>query len=181
MARAERVATGDPVLVFRETRWSYRRPVSYDIVNPAGERIGHLAPADPRTTTTALLVAGDAPELMLTIERTGDTTVADLHGRLYGVIRWRRPALSTRLRITAGGRDIGAVEMPMLRAGDAHILDANALVVGWIRRGNVARLAGAAWSALCLGPAAGALPGPLLLAAIPALDAARRAIRARRG
>lgn len=167
---------GGRTVVYRELAWSYRRPISCQLLTVAGEVIGSIGPVDRATRRVSWLRIGDRPAVVLTIDGSGSTVVADMVGRELGTIRRRVAILALRLELRRGGQVVGHVEQRRPQIATVMIGD---VPVAEVRREG-ARFAGAAVSRLDLGAASGVVPGALMLAVVPALDAVRRADRRRR-
>jgi hypothetical protein len=85
--------------------------------------------------------------------------------------------LTWRTDLRVGDTVVAELVRQALKPRPASVRRPDGVQVGWISRWG-GRFAGAAMSRLDLTPAAAAVPGPLLLAAVPALDAFRKAARA---
>jgi len=173
---------GAPVLVFVETAWSRRRPMSYEILNNAMRPIGRILPEDPSTDgVTLVLYAAEQAVLKFAIDGRGNATVTDAKsGELRGMLRRRIGLFSRRLRVVdSRGRRLGTVWQPSFSADQAVIRNTEhgpAGNSGSIQRRGRGPFAGGDRSDLRLTIHVVRIPTPLLLAAIPALDATRRPI-----
>jgi hypothetical protein len=161
-------------LVYREAKWSYRRPISYDVCDVTGHPIARIEPVD---RSTAVFRVGDRPLLTFSVDRRGNTAVSDAVGTALGGLRRRRALLSYTMELRWGDAVVGALEQAALSTRPTVVRWTGGAPAAWIHRSG-GRFAGADVSRLDLLPAAAAIPGPLLLAAVPALDAYRRAARA---
>ncbi|HEX5996964.1 MAG TPA: hypothetical protein VFY84_17615 [Jiangellales bacterium] len=181
MAAGRLHPVGAPVLVFVETAWSRRRPMSYEILNNAMRPIGRIVPEDPSTDgVTLVLHAGEQAVLKLAIDGNGNATVTDAKsGELQGKLRRRIGLFSRRLRVVSSkGRRLGTVWQPSFSPDQAVIRNTEPGPAGnpnSIQRRGRGPFAGGDRSELRLTIHV-RVPAPLLLAAIPALDAIRRPI-----
>jgi hypothetical protein len=162
-----------------ETRWSYRRPISYEVRDTAQRPVATVVPADTSTRTRSLVIAGGEVRLVIDIDRAGDTTVSDSGDRQLGRLLNRSGIWRCRLVIHENGTEIGSLRQPWRRAPLADIQVADHAKAAQVHRSSRGRFAGARLSWFDLTPHAGRVPAPLLFAAVPALDAARRKERRR--
>jgi len=179
VARGFASAPAGVVLLYHLTHWSYRQPISYLVTDAAGAELGRVGPPDEQTRTTSLLWVGAQPVLVLTLDRRGNTTVSGAGGAPVGSVRRRRALLAYTMDLRLGDAPAGALEQPGLHTGPAVVRGPDGTPAAWLHRSG-GRFAGAALSRLELTPAAAPVPGPLLLAVVPALDAFRRAVRSAR-
>lgn len=167
-------------LLFRETTWSYRQPISYEVTAPSGAVVATVAPVDGHTRSTSLVTVKGVPTVVLTIVRGGGTRVLGMTGEDLG---WYRPAWTLtawRLAVTVQGRQVATLNQSM-SSSDAWITtDPEGRTVARIARAAGRRFAGASHSWLQMGDAAFGLPASLSVAAVPALDTFRRQRRRRR-
>ena len=163
-------------LTYAETRWSYRQPISYELRNAAGEPIGTITPVDDRTRRVSVVRVGERPALLLTVDRAGNTSVARPDGTALGEFRRRFAVFTFRMELRGDGRTAGTL---VHRGGtSASVTVPGGTVAARIRRSRGMRFAGARVSEVHLtGAGIPPLSGALLVAAVPALDAMRKARR----
>jgi hypothetical protein len=168
-------------LQYVETQWSYRRPVAYAVLDQGEGMVAEVVPpADGRRQ--ALVVRDGAVLLRTDISRRGDTLVTGAAGTPLGLHRRRGGFLKVRLQVEYAGAVLGTVE-PVPGGGTSlrfalETADGRHLL-GLRREGRV-RFAGADRTWLEILPGAEAVPAPLLLTLVPALDAMLKQFRAGR-
>jgi hypothetical protein len=119
---------------------------------------------------------GEQPVLLLTVDRAGNTSVARPDRTPVGEFRRRFAVFTFRMELRRDGRAVGTL---VHRGGtSASLATPGGAVVASIRRSRGMRLAGASVSETHLtGADIPPLSGALLVAAVPALDAMRKAWR----
>lgn len=165
-----------PWCSFREVRWSYRQPISYDVVDCAGRLVATLRPTDRSTRTSTVVRVGESPYLLLEHDQRGNTVVRTAAGSEIGGFFRLWAVRYYRLRVRHLGRELGLVEQHWRNAGLACVV-AGGTPAAWIRRSVHPRWAGAQLSTLDLTPAGRSLPAALLFASGPALDALLKHVR----
>jgi len=176
LIRGDSPVPTDTSLTYAETRWSYRQPISYELRNAAGEPVGTIGPVDGRTRQVSVVRVGEEPMLLLTVDRAGNTRVAHPDGSPVGEFRRRFAVFTFRMAVRDNGLTVGTL---VCRGGtSATVTVPGGAVAARIRRSRGMRFAGASISETRLtGTEMHRLSGALLVAAVPALDAMRKAWR----
>lgn len=170
----------DDWLLFHETGWSYRRPISYEVVAASGVVVATVAPIDAHTRSTSLLVVSGVPTLVLTTIGGGGTVVTRADGDEVGRYRPIRTLTASRLALTVDERRMATLNHPALTAEATITTHPDGRPVARIPRAAGNRFAGASRSWLQWGDRAAEVPVPLSVAAVPALDTFHRDQRRRR-
>jgi len=163
-------------LIYVKTRGSYRRPISYELRNIAGEPVGTITPLDGRNRRVSVVRVGEQPELLLTVDRAGNTSVARPDGTPLGKFRRRFAVFSFRMKVRGDDRTVGTLIYRGFTS--ASVAVPGGAVAARIRRGRGMRFSKASVSKMHLtGTGIPPLSGALLVAAVPALDAMHKAWR----
>ncbi len=157
---------------FQEIRWSYRRPISYDVFDAAGAHVAVFGPADDVTTSLALVRVGGRVRLTVSATRSGDVVVGDEAGRRIGCIVSRWGLTGMRLDISDGG-PLAAVELGWFDR-NAMVRDRSGAATARISMSADARFSGAKSLWLFGEASASQVPAALVFAAAPAMVAYRR-------
>jgi hypothetical protein len=165
---------------FRETHWSYRQPISYEVYDAVGNLVGTVLPADRSTRTAAVARVGNEVRLLLTVGRDASVSVADPFGREIGLLVNRFRIGGMRIRINQCHQQVATLNQEWNRITLAEVRAVDGTAMARIHRSAGARFAGAAMSSIELVPPTNRLPAALAFATVPALDAARRRERRRR-
>lgn len=171
--------TAGTSLYYVETRWSLRRPISYELHNTAGEVLGTITPIDRKSRRVAVLQVGEQPVLLFTSDRSGDTAVTRADGTAVGAYCRRLALFSFHMRLCHGDHTLG--ELRHRRRTSATLTTSAGLVAARIRRhpGRLRRTGSSLSELHVTGVGTPSLPAAMAVAAVPALDAMRKEWRRR--